>query len=149
MDRFRQRLAAAYDAWSASGGTTPAAFFELMDEGIDFQTVLERAFPCDRLSGPFIGKAAVLGYWAALAESWELVSTRTDALVAEGDRIVWIGRVRWPHRRTLRELASPKVDVWTVWQGRAIRYLEMFDSASYAWAIGYDGPPAAEARARA
>lgn len=142
---FRQRLAAAYDAWGASAGTTPAAFFELMDEGIEFHSILEREFPADRLSGPFNGKAAVIGYWTAIAESWELVSTRTDAIVGEGDRVVWIGRVRWRHRRTLREMATPKVDIWTVWKGRAIRYLEMFDSASYARAVGLSDPPPVEA----
>ncbi len=142
IDDFRQRLAAAYDGWSASRGTTPAAFLELMDDGIEFQSVLERAFPCDRLSGPFTGKPAVIGYWAALAESWELVSSRTEAIAAEGDRVVWIGRVRWRHRRSLRDLVGPKVDVWTVWQSRAIRYLEMFDSAGYAWATGFGDPAA-------
>lgn len=139
---FRQRLEAAYDAWSASGGTTPAAFHELLDEGVEFHSILEGAFPCDRLSGPFTGKSAVIGYWAALAESWQLISSRTEAIVEEGDRVVWIGRARWRHRRTLREMASQRVDVWTVWQGRAIRYFQMFDSASYAQAAGLSDPPA-------
>ncbi|MGX7951006.1 nuclear transport factor 2 family protein [Tsuneonella sp. HG249] len=142
---FRQRLEAAYDAWGASGGTTPAAFFELMDDGIEFHSVLEREFPADRLSGPFYGKGAVIGYWAAIAESWELLTTRTEAVLADGDRVVWVGRVRWRHRRTLREMSTPKVDVWTVWKGRAIRYLEMFDSASYARVAGLTDPPPVEA----
>ena len=135
-DDFRQRLAAAYDAWGASGGTTPSRFFELMDEAIEFHTVLEREFPLDPLSGPFNGRAAVIGYWTAIAECWELISSKTEAIVGEGDRVVWIGRVRWRHRRTLRELDTPKIEVWTVWQGRAIRYFEMIDSASYARVTG-------------
>ncbi len=135
-DEFRQRLTAAYDAWGTSAGTTPAQFFDLMDEAIEFHTVLEREFPGDPLSGPFCGRAAVIGYWTAIAECWELISSKTEAIVAEGDRVVWIGRVRWRNRRTLRELTTTKVDIWTVWQGRAIRYLEMFDSAGYARASG-------------
>ena len=94
---FRDRLEAAYDAWGESGGTTPAQFFELMDEAIEFHSVLEREFPSDAVSGPFCGKAAVIGYWTAIAESWEMLSSRTEAVVGEGDRIVWIGRVRWRH----------------------------------------------------
>ena len=142
---FRQRLEAAYDAWAASGGTTPAVFHDLLDDGVELHSILERAFPCERLSGPFNGKAAVIGYWAALAESWQLISCRTDAIVEEGDRVVWIGRARWRNRRTLREMASPRVDIWTVWQGRAIRYFQMFDSASYAQAAGLTDPPPVEA----
>lgn len=134
-EQFRQRLAAAYDQWGASRGTTPASFFDLMDQAIEFHSVLERAFPCDSVSGPFSGKAAVIGYWTALAESWEMLSSKTEAIVSEGDRVVWIGRVHWRHRRTLRTLETPKIDVWTVWQHRAIRYYEMVDSASYGRAI--------------
>jgi ketosteroid isomerase-like protein len=145
IDDFRRRLDAAYAGWGASHGTTPSAFFELMDEAIEFRTVLEREYPRDPLSGPFIGKALVIGYWTAIAESWDLVSSQTEALVAEGDRAIWYGQVRWRHRRTLREFASPKVDVWTVWQGRAIRYFEMFDTAAYARAIGAIDPPAEQA----
>ena len=140
QDEFRQRLEAAYDDWGTSGGTTPARFFELMDEAIDFHSVLEREFPADPLSGPFIGRAAVIGYWTAIAESWEMLSSKTEAIVGEGDRVIWTGRVRWRHRRTLRELETPKIDIWTVWQGRAIRYFEMIDSASYARASGMLDP---------
>ena len=133
---FRHRLTAAYDEWGLSGGTTPARFFDLMDPAIEFHSVLEREFPCDPVSGPFSGKAAVIGYWTAIAESWQLLESRTEAVVADGGRLVWMGRVRWRHRRTLRELDTPKIDTWTVWQDRAIRYFEMIDSASYARATG-------------
>lgn len=138
---FRQRLEAAYDGWGSSHGTTPAAFFELMDEAIDYRSVLERQFPADPLSGPFTGKARVIGYWTAIAESWDLISSKTEAIVGEGDRVIWYGRVCWRHRRTLREMDSAKVDIWTVWNGRAIRYFEMFDTAAYAHAIGLLDPP--------
>jgi ketosteroid isomerase-like protein len=141
-DDFRQRLAVAYDEWAASRGTTPAAFFDLMDPAIEFHSVLEREFPCDPLSGPFIGKAAVIAYWTAIAESCEMIASMSVAMIAEGDRCVWTGWVRWRHRRTLRELETPKIDIWTVWQGRAIRYFEMIDSASYERAVGsFDRTP--------
>ncbi len=136
QEDFRARLNAAYADWSASGGTTPAGFLDLMDETIEFHSNLEREFPADPLSGPFLGKAAVIGYWAAIAESWEMLSSHNEAVVSEGERLVWIGRVRWRHRRTLRDLETAKIDVWTVRQGRAIRYFEMIDSLSYARAIG-------------
>jgi ketosteroid isomerase-like protein len=145
QENFRARLGAAYDEWSASGGTTPARFFDLMDEAIEFHSNLEREFPTEAVSGPFLGKSAVIGYWTAIAESWEMRSSRTEAIVGDGDRIVWIGRVRWRHRRTLRELDTPKIDVWTVWQGRAIRYFEMIDSASYARAVGLVDPAVEQA----
>jgi ketosteroid isomerase-like protein len=142
-DDFKGRLESAYRDWDASGGRTPQAFFDLMDEAIEFHSVLESEFPGDPLSGPFIGKSAVLGYYAGIAEGWELLSCRTDQLVAEGDTVVWIGHVCWRQRRTLRMLDSAKIDVWSVWNGKAIRYLEMFDSCAYARAVGVIDPPVA------
>jgi ketosteroid isomerase-like protein len=146
-DEFRDRLEAAYQAWNTTKATNPAQFFELMDEAIEFHSILENELPRDPLSGPFIGKSAVIGYWTAIAESWEMVSSQADRIVTEGDTIVWVGRMHWRHRRTLRELASPKIDVWTVWNGKAIRYIEMFDSLGYARAAGLiDPPPAIESQ---
>lgn len=143
-DDFRGRLEAAYRGWDSSGGKTPQLFFELMDEAIEFHSILESEFPTDPLGGPFIGKPAVLAYYTGIAEGWELISSKTERIVGEGDTIVWIGHVRWRQRRTLRLLDSPKVDVWSVWNGKAIRYLEMFDSCGYARAIGAIDPPPAE-----
>ena len=144
IEDFKRRLEAAYAEWDRSGGRTPQLFFELMDEAIEFHSILEREFPGEPLSGPFIGKSAVLAYFTAIAESWELLSARTDRVVADGDTVVHIGRARWRNRQTLRLLDSPKVDVWTVWNGKAIRYLEMFDGCAYARAIGVIDPPALE-----
>jgi hypothetical protein len=37
------------------------------------------------------------------------------------------------------------MDVWTLWQGRAIRYYEMIDSAAYARAVGLADPATQDA----
>lgn len=138
---FRTRLETAYAEWDRSRGRTPQLFFELMDEAIEFHSVLESEFPADPLSGPFSGKPAVIGYYAGIAESWQALACKTERIVGQGDTFVWIGRVQWRQLRTLRVFDTPKVDVWTVWNGKAIRYLEMFDSSAYARAIGQPGPP--------
>lgn len=143
IDEFKRRLDAAYDEWHRSGGTTPQTFFELMDPAIEFHSILENRFPCDPMAGPFFGKPAVLAYYAAIAEGWELLSCRTERIVGEGDTVVWTGRVSWRQRRTMRLLESPKADIWTVWNGKAIRYLELFDTAAYSEAAATIEPAAA------
>lgn len=141
-DEFKRRLEVAYAEWDKSAGRTPQLFFDMMDEAIELHSVLESQFPTDPLAGPFLGKPAVLAYYAGIAESWELLDCRTDRIVGEGDTVVWTGHVRWRQRQTLRLFDTPKVDVWTVWNGKAIRYLEMFDSCAYARAVGLIDPPA-------
>ncbi len=59
-----------------------------------------------------------------------------ERIVAEGDTIVWIGRCAWRHRRTGQELDTPKIDVWTFRDGKAVRYFEMFDSLAFVRTAG-------------
>ena len=135
MEEFERRLIAAYEAWHDSRGRTPQHFFALYAEEIELHSIMEASL-ADKMGGPFIGKSAALAYFAAIAEQWEMVEGRLDKLVARGDTAVCVGRAAWRNLKTLRVVAGPKVDVWTVRDGLAIHYLEMFDSYGCARAIG-------------
>ena len=140
MEEFERRLIAAYEAWHDSRGRTPEHFFALYAEEIELHSILEASL-ADRVGGPFIGKSAAIAYFAAIAEQWEMVEGRLDKLVARGDTAVCVGRAAWRNLKTLRVVAGPKVDVWTVRDGLAIHYLEMFDSYGCARALGLVDPP--------
>lgn len=142
MEEFEERLAAAYRSWHDSRGRTPDRFFELYADGIELHSILD-ASPQDGMSGPFIGKSAAIAYFTAIAEAWEMVAARTDGFVARGDKIVWIGRATWRNVRTLRVVDGPKVDIWTVRDGLAVHFLEMFDSYGTVRALGMVDPPEA------
>ena len=140
MEEFEARLAAAYQAWHASRGRAPEAFFALYDDAIELHSILEASL-MDAMRGPFVGKGAALAYFTAIAEAWEMIAASADAFVAQGDKIVVIGRATWRNLRTLRVVDGPKIDVWTVRDGRAVHYLEMFDSYGTARALGVVDPP--------
>jgi len=142
MQEFTARLAAAYRSWHESRGRTPDRFFELYSDHIALHSVLEASLP-DDMRGPFIGKSAALAYFTAIAEAWEMVDARTDGFVTGDDKVVWIGHATWRNVRTLRLVDGPKVDVWTVRDGLAVHFLEMFDSYGTARALGIVDPPAA------
>ena len=140
MEEFEARLAAAYAAWHASRGRTPEAFFDLYDEDIELHSILEASL-MDSMRGPFIGKGSALAYFTAIAEAWEMIEARTDAIVARDDKVVVVGHAIWRNLKTLRVVDGPKVDVWTVRDGLAVNYLEMFDSYGTARALGVVDPP--------
>ena len=95
----------------------------------------------DEMRGPFIGKGAALAYFTAIAEAWEMIEGHTEAFIARDDKIVWVGRAAWRNLKTLRVVDGPKVDVWTVRDGLAVHFLEMFDSFGTARALGVVDPP--------
>ncbi|HYD24367.1 MAG TPA: nuclear transport factor 2 family protein [Croceibacterium sp.] len=141
MEQFEARLAAAYDAWHASRGRTPDRFFALYADDIELHSVLEASSIDEEMRGPFIGKAAALAYFTAIAEAWEMVDARTDAFVARDDKVVWIGWAAWRNLKTLRVVQGPKIDVWTVRDGLAVDFLEVYDSYGTARALGLVDPP--------
>jgi ketosteroid isomerase-like protein len=145
MEEFKARLVAAYDAWHASRGRSPEAFYALYADDIELRSILQAARIDEVMRGPFIGKATALAYFTAIAEAWEMVEARVDRFVAEGDTVVVVGHATWRNLKTLRVVDGPKVDVWTVRDGQAARYLEMFDSYGTARALGLVDEPEAQA----
>ena len=136
MDDFEARLRAAYDAWHSTRGRSPDRFFELYADDVELHSILEASVLADAMRGPFIGKPAALAYFAAIAEQWELVDASTEAFVARDDKIVWIGHATWRNLKTLRLVDGPKIDVWTVRDGLAVHFIELFDSYGTARALG-------------
>ena len=140
MEDFEARLAAAYEAWHASRGRAPQGFFALYADDIALHSVLEASL-MGEMRGPFVGKGAALAYFTAIAEAWEMIGASVEGFVARGDKVVMIGHATWRNRKTLRVVDGPKVDVWTVRDGRAVHYLEMFDSYATARALGVVDAP--------
>ena len=141
---MRSKLAAAYAEWHESRGTTPQHFFALMAEDILVHSILENSFGSEPLGRRFSGRSEVISYYALLAESWEMVSASTEAILVEGNRAVWIGKACWRSRKTLRQIDSPKVDVWTFTDdGLATELFEMYDSYPYAVLTGQVSPAGA------
>ena len=141
MDEFEAHLRAAYEAWHTSRGRTPERLFSLYADDVELHSILEASVLDEQMRGPFIGKSAALAYFTAIAEAWEMVDARTDEFIARDDKVVWIGHATWRNLKTLRVVDGPKVDVWTVRDGRAVHYLEMFDSYGTARALGVVDPP--------
>jgi len=141
MEDFEARLTAAYHAWHTSRGRAPEKFYELYADDVELHSVLDEARIDEQMRGPFIGKAAAIAYFTAIAEAWEMIEASADAFIARDDKVVVVGRSKWRNLKTLRIVEGPKVDVWTVRDGRAVHYLEMFDSHGVARALGVVDPP--------
>jgi ketosteroid isomerase-like protein len=63
-------------------------------------------------------------------------TSRTEQVVEQGDTVVWIGRCSWRNRHTGLVATTPKVDIWTFRDGRAVRMFELFDTLAFARAAG-------------
>ncbi len=52
-----------------------------------------------------------------------------DDLVAQGDRVVMLGRCSFRFRNNGRVVTTPKADAWRFKDGKAVEFFEYFDTA--------------------
>ena len=129
------RVRATYEHWEASLGRDPEPFFALIAEDFVMASVLEppelHELACDHC-----GPDHMRQYFAALDADWEMIDFPTEQVVEQGDTVVWIGRCTWRNRHTGTVATTPKVDIWTFRDGRAVRMFEMFDTLAFARGAG-------------
>ena len=126
---------AAYEHWEESLGSDPEPFLALVAEDFTMASVLD---PPDlhELAKDHYGLDRVRDYFAALHADWEMIDFPTEQVVEQDDTVVWIGRCTWRHRHTGRLATTPKVDIWTFRDGRAVRMFEMFDTLAFVRGAG-------------
>ena len=130
-----ERIRAVYEHWERSRGSDPEPFFALVADDFTMASVLD---PPDlhELACDHCGPDRVRDYFAALDADWEMIDFPTEQVVEQGDTVVWIGRCTWRNRHTGSVATTPKVDIWTFRDGRAVRMFEMFDTLAFVRAAG-------------
>ncbi|WP_162249698.1 nuclear transport factor 2 family protein [Altererythrobacter sp. Root672] len=129
------RVAAAYRQWEESLGADPEPFMALAAENVEMASVLDPP-DLDELATDHHGLSRMREYFAAIEQDWEMIDYPNERVVEQGDTVVWIGRCCWRNRHTGLVINSPKVDIWTFRNGKAVRFLELFDTLGFARAAG-------------
>ncbi len=67
---------------------------------------------------------------------WEEFSADPEELIEADDQVVVLGRYRGVAKRTGKELDVPFVHVWTMRDGKAVRFRQFLDTAGWNEALG-------------
>ncbi|MEO1469049.1 MAG: nuclear transport factor 2 family protein [Pseudomonadota bacterium] len=129
------RLAACYEAWNETGGASLDRWAALMSPRFACLTLCEAVMEGNgtRSCG---GREDALDYFRNCAEIFELIEHRIDRFIAEGERVVAIGRIKWRHRESGQLLDMEKLDVWEFEGGAATSFIEFYDTAYMRGSIG-------------
>jgi uncharacterized protein len=130
------RLADAYALWSQSKGTRSDQWIELLAESIEMRSVLTPDLP-DDLAANRRTLSGALEYFQTVARDWEMIDFTVERVVDGGNDVVMVGHCAWRNRATARIVETPKVDVWRFEGGKAVSFLEMFDSLGFVRAIPF------------
>ena len=124
-----------YARWSETKGGAAAEVLDLLDDRVEMRSVLSSELPSE-LAGSHVTKEQAADYFAALARDWEMIYWDVYQFIADGDDVVMVGRCAWRNRATGAEVDTPKVDIWHFENGKATRFMELFDSLAFARALG-------------
>lgn len=125
------RLRHAYEQWHETRGQSAELFLALLADDVRLQSVLNPP-ELHPLTDARIGIDRARDYLASLTLALELLDHPTHQLIVDGDTIVWVGSCRWRDRKTGREIATPKVDIWHFKDGKCVSLMEMYDTLGFA-----------------
>lgn len=132
-------LERAYKSWDESKGKLLEELIAVFSEDVQFGSLAEGAEPAT-FTKLAVGKAAMRGYFDGLFASWSMNDYKITDMIAEGDRVVAIGSTCWTCKQTDKTINTPKVDVWTFRDGKAVAFYEYFDTAGMLKAMTKDAP---------
>jgi ketosteroid isomerase-like protein len=122
-------LREAYVGWNANKGCDVTCWMSVIHDDFKLASLADGA-PEVPFTVPRNGREQVLEYLEGLNRDWEMVYCDIDDFVAQGDRVVAMGRTAWRHRGTGKVTESPKIDVWRIRDGKAVEFAEFYDTAS-------------------
>ena len=81
-------------------------------------------------AGPRRGIAGVRDFFDAITESLEVLQFEPREYIAQGDKVVALGRYAWRVKATGQEFSSDFAHVCTIRDGKIVRFHEYMDTAA-------------------
>ena len=124
-----EMLKAAYRRWSESKGSSADDWLKLCDDDIAFGSIARGVAPQAVYLASYSSRSALRDYFDGLSRDWEMIDYVAEHFVAQGDRVVMLGRCTWRFKKTGRVVSTPKCDSWRIVNGKAVEFFEYFDTA--------------------
>jgi ketosteroid isomerase-like protein len=123
-----EKLRKAYQAWNDTRGASVSEWMELLADDVVVKSLAGGA-PEMEFTTTCQCRADVGEYFAGLARDWEMLHYTVEEFIAEGARVVAIGRCGWRSRHTGKAVESPTVSVWRFRDGKVTEFFEFYDTA--------------------
>jgi ketosteroid isomerase-like protein len=136
-------LQEAYRQWSDSRGGSVDHWMSICADGIAFGTIAQREAAVPYMAA-YSRRDELRGYFEGIARDWDMIDYAAEHFVAQGDRVVMLGRCSWRAKASGRVVSTPKADSFRMQDGKIVEFFEYFDTAQVRDAMM--APPAAASR---
>lgn len=127
-------LRKAYGLWSETRGNSSDHWLEICAERIAFGSIAHGPEPVPYMAA-FQRRDELKEYFAGLSRDWEMMEFEVEHFVAQGDRVVMLGRCAWRYRKTGKVVWTQKADSWRLEGGKAVEFYEFYDTAQVLAAV--------------
>jgi len=121
-------IRAAYKTWNDTKGANRAVWAELASDDFEMHSVGAQPQGL-QFAGERRGPKQFDSYLRTLIEQWEMKYYRVDALFGDDSQVVMFGECSYDFRANRKNIITPIANLWTFRGGKAVRCVEVFDSA--------------------
>jgi len=118
----------AYTHWANSKGDSADHWMSIMTDRIKFGSIAEGAKGADYLTS-YQSRDEIVQYFAGIKRDWDMLEFVSEHFVAQGDRVVMLGRCAYRNKHTGKTVTTPKADSWRFADGKAVEFYEFYDTA--------------------
>jgi ketosteroid isomerase-like protein len=119
----------AYKRWSETLGESVDDWLKICHDNIAFGSLAQGAPEGARYLTEYRSRDALKEYFAGLERDWSMIEFATEHFIAQGDRVVMLGRCAWRYKKTGKVVWTQKADSWRFADGKAVEYFEYYDTA--------------------
>lgn len=122
-------LKEAYRLWHETKGRSIDHWMNLFADEIEFGSIGQSQPAAAPYMTMYETRDGLRKYFEGITRDWEMIEFRPEHFVAQGDRVVMLGRCSWKARKTGKTVWSPKADSFRFANGKIIEFFDYFDTA--------------------
>ncbi|MEM7317153.1 MAG: nuclear transport factor 2 family protein [Planctomycetota bacterium] len=122
-------LKKGYELWAKGDPAALDYWFDHMDDYIKWSSVVDESSTGMEFAEDCDAKTGVARYFEKLMATWELEFIDIHEYIAQHDRVVVLGTVKWRNRATGKSVETKKVDVIRMKDGKVTEFCEYYDTA--------------------
>jgi ketosteroid isomerase-like protein len=122
-------LKQAYQRWHDTRGGSADHWMSICADNIAFGSIAQGAVQGAHYLTAYQNRDALKDYFGGLTRDWEMIEYVAEHFVAQGDRVVMLGRCAWRYKKNGKVVSTPKADSWRFADGKAVEFYEYFDTA--------------------
>ena len=128
----QENIKVVQDAYAAFGRSDVPGMLNLMTEEIDWHMFGPPELPT---GGPRKGKPEVSRFFKEVGETWNFEKFEPRQFIAQGDMVVALGFYSGTAKSNGRKFGSEFAHVFTVRNGKAVKFREYTDTANLVGAL--------------